>query len=169
MTDSGDEDCVTATVPTCVNHRDVETRVSCSSCGDPICTRCMRQSPVGQKCPRCARLPRSARARGKPIHYVRAVGAGGAVALVGGLVLRQLLGSIGFGAILLPGLLGFGVGRAVGWGASRQSQQPFPAIAIGLAVVGAVLAGGGIGIIGRPFAMLGVAAAGYFAMRGLQS
>lgn len=158
-----------ATVPTCVNHRDVETRLSCSSCGDPICTKCMRQSPVGQKCPRCARTPRSARARGKPVHYVRAVGGGAALALVGGFVLRQALGAIGFGAIMLPALLGFGVGKVVAWGASRQSQQPFPAIAIGLAVLGAVVAGGGLGILNRPFAMLGVAAAGYFALRGLQS
>lgn len=160
---------MSTTIPTCVNHRDVETRVACSSCGDPICTRCMRQSPVGQKCPGCARLPRSARARGKPVHYVRAIGAGTALAIVGGLVLRQLLGAVGFGAILLPALLGFGVGRVVSWGASRQSQQPFPAIAIALAVVGAVIAGGGLGILNRPFALLGVAAAGYFAQRGLQS
>ena len=160
---------MSATIPTCVNHRDVETRLACSSCGDPICTRCMRQSPVGQKCPSCARLPRSARARGKPMHYVRAIGAGAAVAVVGGLVLRQLLGAVGFGAILLPSLLGFGVGRVVGWGASRQTQQPFPAIAIGLAVIGSVLAGGGLGIVNRPFALLGVLAAGYFAQRGMQS
>ena len=160
---------MSTTIPTCVNHRDTETRLSCSACGDPICTRCMRQSPVGQKCPRCARLPRSARARGKPVHYVKAIGAGAAVAVVGGLVLRQVLGSVGFGAILLPSLLGFGVGRVVAWGASRQSQQPFPAIAVALAVCGAVLAGGGLSIINRPFALLGVAAAGYFALRGMQS
>ena len=156
-------------MPTCVNHRDVETRLSCSTCGDPICTRCMRTAPVGQKCPSCARLPRAARARGKPAHYVKAIAAGAAVAVVGGLLLNQLLGAVRFGGILLPALLGFGVGRAVGWGAQRQSQQPFPALAIGLAVIGAVLAGGGLAIVGRPFALLGAAAAGYFALRGLNS
>ena len=42
--------------PTCVNHPKVETWLTCSSCGDPICPRCMVTTAVGQKCPRCARL-----------------------------------------------------------------------------------------------------------------
>jgi hypothetical protein len=50
--------------PTCVNHPKVETRLTCSSCGDPICTRCMVATAVGQKCPRCAR--QSGRAKGNP-------------------------------------------------------------------------------------------------------
>lgn len=114
-------------------------------------------------------MPRRARALGKPQHYVKAVAAGLGVSLGGGFVLALVLGAVGFGAIILPALLGFGVGRAVSWGASRQRQQPFPAIAVVLAVVGAIIAGGGPFIIGRPFALLGVLAAGYFALRGLQS
>ena len=55
-------------LPTCVNHPGVATRVSCSSCGAPICPRCMHAGPVGQKCPTCAQLPRRARALGKPSH-----------------------------------------------------------------------------------------------------
>lgn len=133
----------------------------------------MRQSAVGQKCPSCARLPRSARARGKPVHYVKATAAGLAVALVGGFVLTALIGMIGFGAILLRALLGFGVGKAVGWGAQRQSQQPFAGMAVGFAIVGVVLFpvldGGLPRLLGNPFALLGVAAAGYFALRGLRS
>jgi len=160
---------VTTPVPTCVNHRDVETRLSCSTCGDPICTQCMRTAPVGQKCPACAKVPRNARALGKPSHYAKAIAAGAAVALGGGLVLNLVLGAIRFGGIILPALLGFGVGKAVGWGARRQTQQPFPALAIGLAVVGAILGGGGLAILNRPFALLGVAVAGYFAVRGLQA
>jgi nitrate reductase NapE component len=133
----------------------------------------MRQSAVGQKCPSCARLPRSARARGKPVHYFKATAAGLAVAVVGGFLLWNLRMSIGFGAILLPALLGFGVGKAVGWGAQRQSQQPFAGMAIGFAVFGVVLfpllAGALPWLLSRPFSLLGVAAAGYFALRGLRS
>ncbi|MDP9405715.1 MAG: hypothetical protein M3O86_03815, partial [Actinomycetota bacterium] len=105
-------------VPRCVNHPAVATRVSCSTCDAPICPRCMRQSAVGQKCPRCARLPRSARALGRPVHYLKAGVAGLAVAVVGGLALNAALGRVGFGSVILPGLLGFGVGRAVAWGAA---------------------------------------------------
>jgi membrane associated rhomboid family serine protease len=40
---------------TCYRHPDRETRVSCSSCGRPICPECMTPTPVGMRCPECAR------------------------------------------------------------------------------------------------------------------
>ncbi len=124
----------------------------------------MRQSAVGQKCPRCARNPRGTRALGKPIHYVRAVGGGLAVAVGGGVGLAYALAALPFGGIILPGLLGYGVGRTVGWGSAGQRQAPFPAIAVTLAVLGALV---GIGGLRGSFSLLGIAAAGYFAYRGL--
>lgn len=158
---------VEQTVPRCVNHPATETRLACSNCGDPICTRCMRQAAVGQKCPRCARSPRRARALGKPVHYVKAIGLGLPAAVAGGLLLNLLLQRAGFGAVILPAVLGFGIGRLVGWAAAGQSQQPFLTIAVVLAVVGAVITFGGLpsGVFG----LLGIGAAGYCAARGLQT
>ena len=40
---------------TCYRHPNRETGVSCSSCGRPICPDCMTPSPVGMRCPDCAR------------------------------------------------------------------------------------------------------------------
>ena len=40
---------------TCYRHPTRETGVSCSSCGRPICTDCMTPTPVGMRCPECAR------------------------------------------------------------------------------------------------------------------
>src|SRR4051812_34226386 len=40
---------------TCYRHPSEETGVSCSSCGRPICTKCMTPTPVGMRCPECAR------------------------------------------------------------------------------------------------------------------
>jgi membrane associated rhomboid family serine protease len=40
---------------TCYRHSDRETGVSCSSCGRPICPDCMTPTPVGMRCPECAR------------------------------------------------------------------------------------------------------------------
>lgn len=40
---------------TCYRHPDRETGVSCSSCGKPICPDCMTATPVGMRCPDCAR------------------------------------------------------------------------------------------------------------------
>jgi membrane associated rhomboid family serine protease len=38
---------------TCYRHPGRETNVSCSNCGNPICTDCMTPSPVGMRCPDC--------------------------------------------------------------------------------------------------------------------
>ncbi len=40
---------------TCYRHRDRETGVSCSNCGNPICPDCMTPTPVGMRCPECSR------------------------------------------------------------------------------------------------------------------
>jgi len=40
---------------TCYRHPDRETGVSCSNCGNPICTDCMTATPVGMRCPDCAK------------------------------------------------------------------------------------------------------------------
>jgi len=39
----------------CYRHKDRETGVSCSNCGNPICPDCMTATPVGMRCPECAR------------------------------------------------------------------------------------------------------------------
>ena len=71
--------------PTCVNHPKVETRLTCSTCGDPICTRCMVTTAVGQKCPRCAR--QSGRAKGTPDAVLLARGFGAGLAAAAAVVL----------------------------------------------------------------------------------
>lgn len=53
---------------TCYRHPDRETRVSCSSCGRPICPDCMTPTPVGMRCPECMR---------QRTKVVRGVGGGG--------------------------------------------------------------------------------------------
>jgi membrane associated rhomboid family serine protease len=40
---------------TCYRHSGRVTRVSCSNCGRPICPDCMTPTPVGMRCPECAR------------------------------------------------------------------------------------------------------------------
>jgi membrane associated rhomboid family serine protease len=40
---------------TCYRHPSRETGVSCSNCGRPICPDCMTTTPVGMRCPECAK------------------------------------------------------------------------------------------------------------------
>ena len=151
----------------CVNHPDRTTRLSCAACGDPICPQCVRSSSVGQRCPRCARPVKMARARGKPEHYVRAIAAGAGVALAGGLVAT----AIGFGSLIVSGVTGFGVGRAVRWGTRGQSQPPFPALAVGVAVGGFAIAFTvvfGTPVPTRGLLPLAYVIGGFFAYRGVE-
>lgn len=43
----------TMAVPVCYRHPDRETWLSCSRCGRPVCTQCVVEAPVGQRCPDC--------------------------------------------------------------------------------------------------------------------
>jgi hypothetical protein len=116
--------------PHCVNHPSVETLVSCASCGDPICTDCMVQAPVGIKCRTCARLPRSARVRLRPDRAVRAVGAALGIAIVGGVGLASLAATpFGFFGFLIAYGVGRGSGELVLRAAGRYRSQATGAIA----------------------------------------
>ncbi|HEU5003670.1 MAG TPA: hypothetical protein VFW71_12970 [Actinomycetota bacterium] len=142
----------------CVNHPKRMTRVSCSSCGNPICTACMRETPVGMKCPACARPKLHAGALGRPRHYAAATGAGLAVAvLIGALATLAHLGVFG---IVLPIIAGVVVGRAVAWGAAGHRHGRFVAIAVATTVVGlvagSVLAGASFKGAAGPAALLGL-------------
>ena len=132
--------------PTCVNHPKVETRLTCSSCGDPICTRCMVTTAVGQKCPRCAKQSGRAKGNPEPQLLARAFGAGLVIAALGGVVLV----AVPFAGLLLALAHGFVVGSTVRW-AARRRTHPWR----GGAAAAAVLVGlGGLVLVlgGNPFA-----------------
>ncbi len=93
--------------PRCANHPSVETLVSCSNCGKPICTDCMVHAPVGVKCRDCARMPKSALVRLKPAKAALAVAAAAGTALGAGIAMGALANS-GFG--FLGFLVAFGIG-----------------------------------------------------------
>ena len=95
----------------CYRHPDRETRVSCATCGRPICTECMVATEVGIKCPDDARLPRGARAGVmKRDQIAKSFLAGIAVALLGALVVYYVLPQIGFGRLILSAAAGYGAG-----------------------------------------------------------
>ena len=97
----------------CYRHPNRETRVSCATCGRPICTDCMVPTDVGIKCPEDARLPRGARAgvmKGNQV--ARSLLAGVAVALLGVPVVYAIF-EIGFFSLILSALAGYGAGTLV--------------------------------------------------------
>jgi hypothetical protein len=132
--------------PTCINHPKVETRLTCSNCGDPICVRCMVTTAVGQKCPRCAK--QTGRATGNPETQLltRAFGAGVLAAAAAGLLML----AVPFAGLLLALAHGFVVGAAVRWAARRRTHSRLGLVAVAAVVVGL----GGLVLVlgGNPFA-----------------
>jgi len=74
----------------CINHPKVETLLRCSRCLQPICTKCAVQSPVGMRCPACAKRNRPVLYVVKPQHVAIAVAVALPLALIGGAVASQL-------------------------------------------------------------------------------
>lgn len=121
-------------VTTCARHG-TETRLRCSQCDAPICPKCSIATPVGQKCPDCAKQPRSARAVGKPRQYAKAVAVGLVASAVAGYALALLFTNVGFFTWIASGVAGYLVARVVQWGGEGNRARPFRWLAIGLAVL----------------------------------
>ena len=114
----------------CYRHPKRETRVSCATCGRPICTDCMRQTDVGIKCPDDARLPRGARAGVmKSGQVVRSLLAGVGVA-IGGIPVAYALFMLPL-TLLLSAAAGYGAGTLI----YRAGGRNGGAVAIVISVV----------------------------------
>lgn len=90
----------------CVNHPNVETYLRCNKCGQPVCSKCIVQTPVGYRCKRCINVQqRVFYADFRTTDYVIAgavalplsLGAGWLIPMLGGLyafVLGPLAGGV---------------------------------------------------------------------------
>ena len=118
----------------CYRHPNRETKVSCATCGRPICTDCMVPTDVGIKCPDDARLPRGARVGVmKRDQVAKSFLAGVAVALLGALIVYFVLPQIGFGRIILAALAGYGAGTLIHRAGGRNGG-PLAMVISGVAV-----------------------------------
>ena len=127
----------------CYRHPDRETRVSCATCGRPICTECMVATEVGIKCPDDAKLPRGARAGVmKRDQIAKSFLAGVAVALIGAIVVYYVLPQIGFGRLILSAAAGYGAGIFVHRAGGRNGgplAMAISGVAVALAFAPALL------------------------------
>ncbi len=116
----------------CKRHPRVETALTCGKCGDPICPRCMVQTPVGIRCPTCARMSRVPTYNVSWGYYIRAIGAGLGASIVAGIAWGFLQSIIPFIylSFLIGAAVGYGIGEAISLAVNRKAGA-------GLAVVGA--------------------------------
>lgn len=121
----------------CLRHPNVETGLLCGRCDDPICPRCLVQTPVGARCHDCAQLRRPPMYQVGPRHYTLAYGA----ALTTGAALGVAWWFVGIGTLglFLAVLAGAGMGwamfRVVDWAAAGKRGTAIQvAAALGLVV-----------------------------------
>ena len=89
----------------CAYHPDVETNLRCGKCGKPICPKDMVQTPVGARCPDCAKLYKLPTFQVSTKYYLRAVGAGVGAAIVCGFIwglIGMLIPFFSFNLLLAP-------------------------------------------------------------------
>lgn len=137
-------------MPECSFHPGVETEVSCAECGRYICPKDMKLTPVGYKCPVCAKPAKGQYTYMKPRQALYGVLAGLAAAFAGVFVLATLRISF-FILALVWGML---VGEAVRRGSGGHRGMG-PAL-IGSACV--LVAGfvGGLDLLGTFLGVAGV-------------
>jgi hypothetical protein len=120
----------------CKRHPSVETNLSCNKCGDPICPRCMVQTPVGARCPVCANLKRVPTYQLGGKYYLRGALAAAGMALAGGFLwwlIRMFVPFSGFFNFIIAGALGYGIGEGISLATNRKAGGPL-AVMGGLAV-----------------------------------
>lgn len=105
----------------CAAHPEVETELTCGRCGRPICPKCMVQTPVGPRCPRCAQIKRLPTYEIALRHYFIALGAGLTVAIATGFA-WAFIPFVGY-FFYFSILIGLGVGYAIGEVISRSVNR----------------------------------------------
>ena len=119
----------------CAIHPDVETGLRCSKCGKPICPKCLVQTPVGARCPDCARLHKLPTYRVSTQYYLKAIGTGLGMAIVCGIIWGVIEGLVPFfylNLLLAPGV-GYAIGEVVSLSVNRKRGTGL-AIVAGVAV-----------------------------------
>ena len=81
----------------CPRHPKVETNLRCGKCDQIICPKCAVQTPVGARCPDCAKFTRLPILQVSPLDYLKILGIG--------MVLAGVLGAVW--GIAAPFVLGF--------------------------------------------------------------
>jgi len=106
----------------CSYHPDVEPELRCGKCGKPICPKCLVETPVGARCPDCARPTRLPTFQFSAKHYLIAAGTALGLAIVFGFIwgaIRAFLPIIWLDLLLAAGV-GFVISELVGRAVNRK-------------------------------------------------
>jgi len=119
----------------CTFHPDVETNLRCGKCGKPICPKCLVQTLVGARCPDCAKLYKLPTYQVSATYFLRAIGTGAGMAIVGGVIWGVVRGLVPFFYLnfLLAPAVGYAIGEVISLSVNRK-RGAILAIIAGVAV-----------------------------------
>ncbi|MDY6893628.1 MAG: B-box zinc finger protein [Chloroflexota bacterium] len=112
----------------CAIHPGTETDLKCGKCEQPICPKCLVQTPVGARCPTCAAVKRLPTFDVPAKLYARAI--------VVGVLTASVLGAIwpfiplgGFLVILIGAGIGYVIGEIISRAVNRKCSPGLQVIA----------------------------------------
>lgn len=115
-----------------------ETNLRCSRCDEFICTDCMVQTPVGARCPTCARSTPIPTYNVTPAYLARGIAAGVVSAFALGLAFWFLNPILLFVPFLFPYLhvaivagIGYAIGEAVSFSVNRKKGRTLKFVSSG--------------------------------------
>ncbi|MCI0440509.1 MAG: B-box zinc finger protein [Chloroflexi bacterium] len=105
----------------CPRHPRTETNLRCGKCEELVCADCLVHTPVGVRCPNCARQTRVPTYDVTRSYMARAIVAGFGIAIAGGFALVFLARNVTLP--YLDSILFIALGYAVGEGISRATNR----------------------------------------------
>lgn len=119
----------------CINHRQRITGLRCGKCGNPLCTACMVQTPVGVRCRSCAQVKRLPQFDVGPWLLARS----GLAGLATSTAVWFVVASIAFLAFFLAILVGIAVAEVMSRLARRRVSRLLEVTAVVDVVVGLLI------------------------------
>ena len=112
----------------CALHPETETNLRCGKCEQPICPKCVVQTPVGARCPECAALKRLPVYDISAVLYARGIAAGLITASVLGAVWPFIPSFYVLWLLIAVGI-GYAIGEVVSLSVNRKRGLGLQAIA----------------------------------------
>ena len=151
----------------CARHPKVETNLRCGKCGQLICPKCAVQTPVGVRCPDCAKLTRLPVFQVSALDHLKAVGTGLGLAITLGVVWGIIAPHLLFFSYLVALVVGYVIGELVSRSVNRKRGVGLQVIA-GISVVICYLIAIAFGYYLSLFGLLALAAGIFIAVSRLR-